>query len=84
MKLESKVDLPFVVHSTYDDSDSDRLSEASEENHAESKRENNGTVVVSLVESTLGFDIDLRAEEKGQYVVEEASDDEEIAGEQKM
>lgn len=64
----------------FDDSDSDdKLSEASEDgDHSDDAKAERGTVVVSLVESTMGLDINLQAEEKEcQYVVDEASDDDE-------
>ena len=65
--------------SAFDDSDDD-LSVASEDGHSSVQKQNiDSTVVVELVESTMGLDIDFKQEEKqdSQYIVEEASDDEE-------
>ena len=72
-----------VYRGNFDDSDSeDKLSEASVDgDHSDDAKADRGTVVVSLVESTIGLDINVQAEEKEcQYLVDEASDDDEEKG----
>lgn len=79
-ELEAKREASMPAPGIFNDSDNeDRLSEASADNDGDHKdvKHDKGGVVVSLVESTLGLDMDIRADEKGcQYDVEEPSDDE--------
>ncbi len=60
-------------HYTFDDDVDDNLSQASSNNgESEDDIHAKSTVQVNLVESKLGFDLDVRQE---NYVVEELSDD---------